>query len=219
MRRSSQALLALAVAALAAAPAHAQEPPPRYYSAEPPPDEAPPDEAPPDEAPPDEEVEPIPYEGEGGSQRGPDQVKRERTTPFPQGKVRVGIGGGLFSGRDRTDFGFEISIGVFVIDNLELGVDTAFQFGDSPFAAYLGPTARYVFPVNSYVAPYIGGFYRHWFLSEGFEDFDSLGARLGLLVRSGAAYLYLGIVYEAVVSECDGDCDEFYPEFGVSYFF
>lgn len=216
MRWLSLALLALTV------PAHAQETPPRYYGAEPPPDgEVAPEEVPPEEAPPPEdEVEPIPYEGEGGSRRGPDQVKRERTTPFPQGKIRLGIGGGLFASRNATDFGFELSLGVFVIDNLEVGVDTAFQFGDSPFAAYLGPTVRYVFPVNAYVAPYVGTFYRHWFLPDTiFEDFDTLGARLGLLVRSGGAYLYIGIVYEAVVSECSGDCGDFYPEFGASFFF
>lgn len=142
---------------------------------------------------------------------------RERPGPYPQGKIRLGLGGGLLSFGSSNNFGFALSFGVFVIDNVEVGADGAVQFGDEPFAAYLGPTARVLFPFNEAVHPYVGGFYRHWFLTEGLDDFDTLGARAGVVVRTGRVFFGIGLVYEVVVSECDGDCSDLYPELGISF--
>lgn len=138
--------------------------------------------------------------------------------PYPQGKVRIGLGGGLFSSSDTFDFGFSATVGYFVFDNIELGVDGAFQMGDSPFAAQLGPTVRAFFPINAAAHPYVGAFYRHWFLTEGLDDVDSVGARAGIVVRTGVALFGIGLVYETIVSDCDGDgCSDLYPELGVSF--
>jgi len=178
---------------------------------EPPPPEEPP--LTPDE--PDQPDEPH-YPGEA-SPNG--TLRNEPPGPFAQGKIRLGIGGGLLSSRDAVDFGLEVGFGYFILDNIELGIDGAFQFGDSPFAAYLGPTARILFPINEVVAPYVGGFYRHWFLTDGLLDFDTLGARAGLSIRTGGAFFTIGLVYEAIVSACDGECADLYPELGVSVLF
>lgn len=186
---------------------------PATLPAEPPDDPAlePPEDQPwPEEEPPSEEAFP------------PEEVPRvtpERPLPFPQGKVRLGIGGGLLGSRDSVDFGLEMGFGYFIFDNIEIGLDGAFQFGDGPFAAYLGPTARVLFPLNPAVALYIGGFYRHWFLTEGLVDFDTLGARGGVVVRTGGAYFSIGLVYETIVTVCEGECSDLYPELGVSVMF
>ncbi len=151
-----------------------------------------------------EPLEPIPQVAEG---------------PYAQGKVRVGVGGGLLSRGSEWNFGLSLSFGYFVVDNVELGADSAIQFGDDPFAAMLGPTARVLFPINEAVHPYLGAFYRHWFLTGGLDDFDTVGARAGIVVRTGVTYFGIGLVYEAIVSECEGDCAELYPELGVSVVF
>lgn len=139
--------------------------------------------------------------------------------PYAQGKVRLGLGGGLISSNRAWNFGLALSFGYFVTDNVELGADGAFQFGDDPFAAYLGPTFRVLFPIDPAVHPYLGAFYRHWFLTEGQPDQDTVGARAGIVVRTGSTFFTIGGVYEAVISECDGDCSTFYPELGLSLIF
>ncbi len=168
----------------------------------------------PPEFPPEEPEDPAPPPDE----RSP-PPPTERPGPFPQGKVRLGLGGGLFSSSNSVDFGLSAGFGYFIFDNIEIGFDGAFQFGDSAFAAFLGPTARVLFPLNEAVALYVGGFYRHWFLTEGLEDFDTLGARGGIVVRTGGAYFSIGMVYEAIVSACDGECSDLYPELGISVLF
>jgi hypothetical protein len=142
-----------------------------------------------------------------------------REGPYSQGKVRVGLGGGLISSGGDWAFGLSLTAGYYVVDNLEVGADAAFQFGDVPFAAMLGPAVRYLFPVSQAVHPYIGAFYRHWFLSEGIDDVDSVGARAGIVIRSSTTFFQIGAVYEVIVSECDGGCSDIYPEFGVSLVF
>lgn len=139
--------------------------------------------------------------------------------PYAAGKVRLGLGGGLISNSRDWNFGLALSFGYFVTDNFELGADSAFQFGDDPFAAYLGPTLRVLFPIDAAVHPYIGGFYRHWFRTEGLADLDTLGARAGVVVRTGNTFFTIGGVYEAVVSECSRDCATFYPELGLNLIF
>ncbi|TNF26727.1 MAG: hypothetical protein EP329_20800 [Deltaproteobacteria bacterium] len=139
--------------------------------------------------------------------------------PFAQGRSRVGISGGGVGSAGHYDFYIAGSFGYFLVDNLELGGDLALWFGDTPFYAQLGPAVRYIVPLDADVKPYLGAFYRHWFMTGDAADADTVGARLGLLIQSRSFWLTLGAAYEAVVSECSGDCDDFYPEFGLSFVF
>jgi len=140
--------------------------------------------------------------------------------PFDQGRTRIGLAGGAIRGSSGDlDFYIAGGFGYYVVDNLEVGADLAFWFGDTPFYAQLGPTARYVVPLDAPVKPYLGVFYRHWFVSGPDPDADTLGARLGILIQSRSVWLTLGLAYEAIVSECSGDCDDFYPELGLSFVF
>lgn len=141
------------------------------------------------------------------------------TTPFSQGRTRVGLAGGATGGAGHLDFYIAGSFGYYVVDNLELGVDLAFWFGDTPFFAQLGPAVRFIVPLDAPVKPYLGAFYRHWFVTGVDPDADTVGARLGLLIQSSNVWFTIGAAYEAVVSECSGDCDDLYPEFGLSFVF
>jgi len=141
-------------------------------------------------------------------------------SPYAQGKSRIGLGGGLFGSTvDRWNLAIAIQYGYFVADNIEVGVDGAVQFGRDPFAAQLGPTFRVLFPVSPVVHPFVGVFYRHWFLTGGFDDQDTIGARMGIIIREGITFFGLGVVYEHIVSACEVDCGSFYPELGFSVLF
>lgn len=141
-------------------------------------------------------------------------------SPYAQGRSRIGLGGGLFGSTvDRWNLSIAIQYGYFVADNIEVGVDGAVQFGRDPFAAQLGPTFRVLFPVSSEIHPFVGVFYRHWFFTGGFEDQDTLGARMGLIIRDGITFIAIGAVYEHIVSACEVDCGSFYPELGFSVLF
>lgn len=140
--------------------------------------------------------------------------------PYAQGRSRIGLGGGLFGSTvDRWNLSIALQYGYFVADNVEVGVDGAVQFGRDPFAAQLGPTFRVLFPVTSEVHPFVGVFYRHWFFTGGFDDQDTVGARLGLIIRDGITFIAVGAVYEHIVSACEVDCGSFYPELGFSVLF
>ncbi|MCA9513818.1 MAG: hypothetical protein KC635_02645 [Myxococcales bacterium] len=157
---------------------------------------------------------PAPARAEAGTVADSDDTP----TPYEQGKIRVGLSGGGFGSRNGVDFSIQGSFGVFVVDNLELGADLAVFFGDDiPLITQLGPTARYIFPVSEWVHPYVGAFYYHWFIGDGLADVDSLGGRAGILVRSSAVFVTIGIAVEQTVSRCDEDCLDWYPEFGVSF--
>lgn len=144
----------------------------------------------------------------------------ERTTPYEQGKIRVGLGGGAYGSRSGVDFSLQASFGVFVVDNLELGADLSIFFSDElPLITQLGPTVRYIFPISDVVHPYLGAFYYHWFIGDGVRDIDTLGARAGVLIRSDIVFVTIGLAIEQTVSRCDRDCLDWYPEFGVAFIF
>jgi len=137
-------------------------------------------------------------------------------TPWRQGRSRLSLGAGLAGFTGSADFYFGLSYGYFIVDNLELGVDSLLTFGDQPFTARVGPSLLYVFPVEAPVQPYAGGFYRHWFIADDLvADLDTLGWRAGLVLRSGGTFLLLGVAMESIL-DCDDDCTSFYPELGFS---
>lgn len=145
--------------------------------------------------------------------------ERADESPYVQGRTRLGIGGDSDYNGNRWNMALAFSLGYFVVDNLELGGELAFQFGDDPFSAQLGPSIRYFMPVSEVVHPYLGAFYRHYFLTAGIDDLDTLGARLGLIWRQGATFLGFGVVFEHIISACDDECTEIYPEVGLSVLF
>ncbi|MBA3503738.1 MAG: hypothetical protein M4D80_31120 [Myxococcota bacterium] len=143
-------------------------------------------------------------------------------TPFDQGKMNLSIGGGSTSNFDRRYFAIGGGFGYFVLDGLELGIAAVHQFGDGPSISQIQPRVRYVvqplvgrFPL----IPYVGAFYNHWFIGDGYTDVDGIGGRVGLIYLSGRLLLGLGVAVERTVSECAEDCTAVYPDFSISLSF
>ncbi len=145
--------------------------------------------------------------------------ERADESPYIEGRTRFGVGGDSDYKDGRWNMALAFSLGHFVADNFEVGGELALQFGDSPFAAQLGPSLRYFMPVSEVVHTYIGTFYRHWFLTAGVDDLDTLGGRLGLIWRQGATFLGFGVAIEHIISACEDDCTSVYPEVGMSVLF
>ncbi len=115
--------------------------------------------------------------------------------PFAQGRSRAHLSGGTTSA-----FGTSSALvlaggfGYFVLDGLEVGVDAGVRLLADPFLAQVGPQVRYLIDTRAGAYPYAGVFHRHWFLGDGLGDMDSVGARVGVLVRSGGSLLGLAWV-------------------------
>jgi hypothetical protein len=140
-------------------------------------------------------------------------------TPFDRGKVSLSLGGGSQTSLGYQYFVVSGGVGYFVLDGLELGLSGQYQFGDGPSIAQLSPSLRYlVKPLvgRSPVIPYVGTFYRHWFIGSNYMDVDTVGSRIGLVYVSGSLVLGLGAVYERIVSTCEMDCSSVYPDFTIS---
>ena len=140
--------------------------------------------------------------------------------PFARGRVRVSAVIGTGSTGSDTYLILGAGAGYYVLDNVELGLDyELWAFGD-PTLQRLSPGLRYVIDLKA-VKPYVGAFYRHTFVSDD-EDFDQVGARAGLYLTPGRAFIGAGVVYERLLN-CDDsslyDCDSVYPEvsIGVSF--
>ncbi len=143
--------------------------------------------------------------------------------PFDQGSVQVSV---VIGGGENFTSSYLIlgaGVGYFVLDGFEVEADAqAWLFGD-PFTATVTPGLRYVFWMVPKVNPYVGVFYRHYFVDE-LDDFDTYGARAGLLLRLGpTGYLGGGVMYERRFN-CDNNqfrdsCDQWYPEITFSLSF
>lgn len=138
-------------------------------------------------------------------------------SPFAAGRITLGFAAGSQSSVVASDDDAHIyvggGLGYFVLPGLELGASGIKLFGADPSVAMLSPRVRYVFhQVPSSFKPYLGAFLTHWFLGDPFDDVDTLGARGGVITTSGRLLIGAGVAYEAVITECDGDCDLIYPE-------
>lgn len=142
-----------------------------------------------------------------------------RTTPFDRGRMGLSVGGGSTTSFGARYFGIGAGFGYFVLDGVELGIAALHQFGDGPSISKLSPSVRYLAqPLvgHSPVIPYVGGFYNHWFIGDGYDDVDTVGVRGGLVYVSGSLVLGVGVVFERIVSVCATDCAEVYPDFTIS---
>jgi hypothetical protein len=215
-------------AAGAAAPTGAAEPaataptgtaPPPEQAGPPPeptPTAAPPPEPAPTAAPPPEPPPPLVL----GEDASADQAPEDTRGPFSRGAIRLTLL--LGTGSSATDQYFILGggVGYYLLDGLEVGFDyEAWLFGD-PVMHRLSPELRYVFHMVPVIKPYIGTFYRHTFVTGGYDDLDYVGGRVGVFYIPKQSRIYLGggAVYERLL-DCDSnsfvDCDTVYPEIAI----
>jgi hypothetical protein len=141
-------------------------------------------------------------------------------TPFDQGRMNITAVGGTTSNFDKRYYAIGAGFGYFVLDGLELAIRGVHQFGDGPSISQVQPSVRYVVqPLvgRTPLIPYVGAFYNHWFVGDGFTDVDALGGRVGLLYISGRVLLGLGVAVERTVSECVEACWDVYPDFTLAF--
>lgn len=139
---------------------------------------------------------------------------------FEQGSVSITAGAGVRSSGDETSFGLTAGAGYFVADGLEVGLTGTTWIGRDPSVSQITPGVRYIAIMVPSVHPYVGAFYRRWFIGDGFDDVDTIGGRAGIVLpQTGPVALSLGVVYEEVISTCSVDCSEWYPEVGISLVF
>ncbi len=188
-----------------------------------------------EEQPPEPEPEPEPVAEEPEDPFGEETVAHDasfepKVEPLPPPRMRppspfdqhsIRIGGSVGASSDWIILG--IGAGYFVLDGLEAGLDTTFWLGGDPFISTLTPGVRYIFHFVPVVKPYVGGFYRHYFVAEHrfLADSDSIGARAGLLFMLGpSAFLGGGVIYEHFLDQdLYVEQDQFYPEIIIGFSF
>lgn len=142
----------------------------------------------------------------------------ERPTPFDQGKISVSGGLGFQSADGDNFVVLGLGAGYFVLKGLQLELTTAAWIGYEPFVATVTPGARYILWPLPMVHPYVGAFYRYWYIADGIDDQQSVGGRLGLTTVQRYITLNAGVVVEKVITDCD-DCNDIYPEVSLSFSF
>jgi len=149
--------------------------------------------------------------------------KPEKSVPWPfqQWRINLGVGLGWASSGDETWTILGVGAGLYVIDGLNVGLSGTFWVGGSPFVSTITPTLTYVFHFVPVVQPYLGTFYRHYFVGDGYLDTDSVGGRLGVYIPMGKhVYLGGGIVYEHFFDDdVFASRDDVYPEITIAFSF
>jgi len=141
--------------------------------------------------------------------------------PFVRNRVRGSISAGFSASGSETYAQLGVGIGYYVVDGLELGVNTDLWFIGDPTIVNVSPGLTYVFHMVRTVKPYVGTFYRHAFVF-GAKDLDSIGGRAGLYIVGGRVFVGAGLVYEHWLNCSNArfiDCDEVYPEASIGFTF
>ncbi|MGA8892755.1 MAG: hypothetical protein WB493_14385 [Anaeromyxobacteraceae bacterium] len=197
MRRTLLALLLCL--ALPPAPVRAQYlGPPQEISPPPPPPAEPPEEVapPPGALPPAQGAEPE------------WTVRRLRVwatlgATFAYGQGAVNLGGG---------------VGYFVYGGLLPTLDLGVSFGSGPAVFLVKPGLDWFLPVRGAIVPFVGGYYAHWFVTDGYLSQDAWGARGGFSFASvGPATFLVGIAYERVFTNCTGTCAYWVPQIAAGF--
>ena len=110
----------------------------------------------------------------------------------------------------------------FVLDGLGVGLSYENWSGSTPGVNKISPSVQYVSYQTSLFQPYVGGFYRHAFIS-GLPSIDSVGVRAGVYFASGPrSVVGVGLAYEAYLN-CQtaiySSCSETYPEISIIFGF
>lgn len=151
---------------------------------------------------------------------GTQAFAQAQETPFDQGKVNVSGGLGLQSVAGDTFVVASLGLGYYVLKGLEVSMSTAAWVGHEPFIATLTPATKYVFWQAPLLHPYVGGFYRYWYIGGGMDDAQSVGGRVGVTSVQRPVLLQAGIVVETMLTECEGDdCTTYYPELSLAFSF
>ena len=147
------------------------------------------------------------------------------STAFSKNSTTLGVVVGSGSAFNDDYIIAGVSLGYYVLDGLELGVDVQHWFSGEPSISKVSPQIRYVYTKTNNLKPYVGAFYRRTYFGDfngvSLDDRDSFGYRAGAYFTSNnQVYIGGGIVYEEY-TDCSAftDCSSTYPEilFSVSF--
>jgi hypothetical protein len=131
---------------------------------------------------------------------------------FSQGQWRGGITGGYVSTSGDDYLMLGLGVGYNIADGLTGGLDYETWLIGSPTVHKLAPWVGYTFWQVQRIKPYVAGFWRQNWVS-GFDDYQDIGARLGVFLPRGRSYLGVGVVYEyRLDAEGVYERDNWYPE-------
>lgn len=149
----------------------------------------------------------------------PNLVSAEpRPTPFDEGNVSFSGGLGVQVSAGGSYVVVSLGTGYYIVKGLELNLMTAAWLAHDPFVATFTPGVRYVLWQVPGIHPYLGGFFRYWYVGGDSNDQQSAGGRLGITTVQGNVGINAGIVYERILSDCF-DCSSIYPEMSFSLSF
>ncbi|WP_373002986.1 hypothetical protein [Sulfurimonas sp.] len=139
--------------------------------------------------------------------------------------VGVAIGGGTVTTvrdgqQNYTILG--VNADYFVIDNLSVGIGVMSWLGATPTLNQITVPVTYYMPLNEKLRPYVGAFVRKTYVSDGYEDFESYGGKLGVaMILSPNSYIGAGMIseHQSSCSNWQDSCSRTYPEFVFAFSF
>ncbi|OIP54976.1 MAG: hypothetical protein AUK54_05010 [Helicobacteraceae bacterium CG2_30_36_10] len=137
---------------------------------------------------------------------------------FQQGNVGMGIivGNGSSLTREGTQNYTIVGVSAdyFIVDDLSVGLGYMGWFGGTPTLNQVTLPITYYIPLDEKFRPYLGAFMRETYISEGYDDYESYGAKAGVAISfSKKSYLGIGVVQEFYGSGKYGDeSSSTYPE-------
>jgi hypothetical protein len=147
---------------------------------------------------------------------------RPDTLPFQQGAVGLALTVATAFEGDNEYLILGGGLGFYVANGFQIGIDGALWVFDSPTIGTVTPKVEYVLSPIPIIKPYLGGFFRHYIVGDGRDDFQSAGGRAGAYIVPGdAAYFGFGALYEHQL-DCGRrviPCDQWYPEITVAVSF
>jgi hypothetical protein len=131
---------------------------------------------------------------------------------FSAGQKNFGFSAGSSTGFGNTYTVIGANFNYFVQDGLSVGVGYQGWFGDDPKINEINIPITYYYEYTPQYYPYMGFRYAHTSISDGYDDYNTYGARVGLAMSFGNnSYMSVGWVQD--YREKDGDSDsDGYPE-------
>ncbi len=124
--------------------------------------------------------------------------------------IALTVGAGSGYGSSYTIVG--LTANYFALNGLSVGLGYRGWLGGDPAINEVDVPVTWYVPVNGYLRPYAGGFYRHTFIGGDYSDYDTWGGRAGISVVQGNGYFSVGWVQEWYSHDNGDDTTRGYPE-------
>jgi len=125
----------------------------------------------------------------------------------PSGRLYGWASAGTTFAYGQTYAGANVGAGWLMPNGIAPNVEVGYMFGNSPTVWAVRPGVTWFMPLPM-IRPYIGAYYTHWFVGDGFSDQNGIGGRAGL---SLGRVLSIGVTYDHALG-CSQNCDIWAPQ-------